>query len=241
MRPDLSLFVINWNNKPCLELLLKSYVHYHYNGEPLKLILGDNGSNDSSLVFYFENEIPFYREPKNIGHEQLVDKLYPRITTKYVLLVDSDILFNENCLTYLNDLENDNFIAAGDLIISDRINENQIKPRIAPWFILFNIEECRKHGITYFRNKSDWSYDVGSQFYENLWQNNLRVRIIDRLPGNMDSDQEGMRYGKFSHLLRMSWDLTKHADREGEIMMRRKYVESRLNEFRDVELRGKFV
>src|SRR6267154_3598277 len=106
MRSDTSLFVINWNNRPCLELLLKSYVRHHYNGEPLKLILGDNASQDSSLEFCIENQIPFYREPTNIGHEQLVDKLYPRIATKYVLLVDSDILFYENCSSYLDCLNN---------------------------------------------------------------------------------------------------------------------------------------
>lgn len=238
MRSDLCLFIINWSNRPCLELCLKSYVKHHYNGEPLKLILGDNCSTDDSLQFYIDNRIPFYREPTNIGHEQLIDKLYPRLSTKYVLLCDSDILFNENCSEYLDVLKDN--AAAGDLITGDQLN-SPIKPRLGAWFIAFDRERCWQAGITYFRNKTDWSYDCASQFYENLWMNNLPVHIIPRLPGNPDSDQEGMRYGKFSHLLRMSWDLNKHADREGEIMMRRKYVESRLNEFRDIDLKNKFI
>jgi hypothetical protein len=239
MRSDCTLLSINWNNRPCLELMLKSYVKYHYKGEPLKLILGDNASQDDSLQFYVDNGIPYYREPLNIGHEQLVDKLYPRIPTKYVLLVDSDIIFNEDCSVYLDSL-NDTTVAAGDLIRDDKLTE-PIKPRIAPWFILFDIETCRKHGITYFRNNTGWNYDVGSQFYENVWQSNLGVHIIPRLPGNQDLDLEGMSYSKFSHLLRMSWDLKKHSDREGEVMKRREYVESRLNDFKDIDLRGKFV
>lgn len=239
MRADVTLMSVNWNNRPCLELMLKSYVKHHYKGEKLNIKLIDNSSTDDSVQWMVENNIPFWRLSENIGHENGVNFLYQSIKTKYALLVDTDILFNEDCSSYLDQL-NENVIAAGDLITGDRLND-PIKPRIAAWFILFDIEECCKHGITYFRNNTGWNYDVGSQFYENLCLNNLGIHVIQRLPGNMDSDQEGMRYGKFSHLLRMSWDLTKHQDREGEIMMRRKYVEARLNEFREIDLKGKFV
>ena len=232
--------VVNWNNRPCLELLLKSYIKHHYNGTPLKLLLWDNESKDDSRDFYLANGIHFQTSGTNIGHENALNQLYPQVNTKYCLLVDSDILFNENCSSYL-DLLNGNTVALGDLITNDRLGDSLIKPRLAAWFILFDIEMCRKKGITYFRNNTDWSYDVGSQFYENIIQAGLGVHAIQRLNSNPDGSIIGMNYGKFGHLLRMSWDLGKHADRTEEVARRKRYVLERLKEFESIDLKGKFA
>lgn len=239
---DITLVTINWNNRLCLELMLKSYVKHHYNGEELNLLLIDNNSADDSREWMDTNGIPYQQLSGNIGHEAAICFLYPEIKTKYVLLVDTDILYNENVFSYI-DLLNESTVAVGDLISGDRLGDMVIKPRLGAWFILFDIETCRNKGITYFRHpdNNNASYDVASEFYENLWRNNLGVHALKRLNDNPDSSVIGMQYEKFGHLLRMSWDLNKHVDREGEIMMRRRYVESRLNEFRDVDLRGKFI
>lgn len=236
MRSDITLVSINWNAKQVMELMLRSFAKYH---EPCRLMLVDNGSTDGSKEWLYEQGIPFFDFPTNIGHEAAINVVYPAITTKYVLLVDTDVIFYDNVFTYLNEFT-DTVVAAGDLVKGDQLNE-AVKPRLGAWFIMFNIEACRKVGITKFRDTSNWSYDVGSHFYERLWMANLQPLIIPRKPGNIDTDIIGMDFSKFGHFGKLSWNLENHRDRESEVNMRRKYAESRLNEFRDVNLKGVFI
>lgn len=233
---NITLLSVNWNARPAMELMLKSFVTHH--GQ-VRLMLADNGSTDDSKQWLYDQGIPFLDFPTNIGHEQMLNVLYPAITTKYVLLVDTDVIFNDSVFGYFDQLVGP-IVAAGDLINGDQLN-SPIKPRLGAWFIAFDIERMRSVGVTKFRTKQAWDYDVASEFYENIWMNNLQPLIIDRLPGNIDNDVEGMKYGKFSHLGKVSWDLSKHGDREHEVKMRRDYINLRLNEFKDVDLKGKFV
>jgi len=236
---NITLLTISWNQKEVLELMLKSYLDHHYNGDPLKICLWDNGSTDGTVEWLIDNNIPFLKSVTNIGHESAINVCYPSISTKYCLLVDTDILFNGRVYDFI-DWFDQTIVACGDFIDGDILN-SPIKARIGAWFILFDIEKCRDHGITYFRNKEeDWSYDVGSQFYENIKMAGLDIHPIHRIPGDMDRDQIGMRYGAFDHLLRMSWDWNKHGDRIGEIQMRQQFVKNKLKEYENIDLKNKF-
>lgn len=235
---DLTLLSVNWNQRPAMELMLKSYVKYHWYGDPLKLMLWDNGSTDDSKEWLHTNGIPFFDSKTNIGHENAVCVCYPSITTRYVCLVDSDIIFKDSVNYYLQNFSSQ-IIAAGDLIRGDQLDA-PVKPRLGAWFVLFDILRCRQEGILTFRDNEDWSYDVASQFYENLWTRNLDVHIIPRLPGDIDKDPVGMQYRFHDHLGKLSWNVSEHMDREWEIGMRKEYVLKRLEEFKDVDLKGKF-
>lgn len=237
---DVTLITVNFNTRNCLELLLKSYVRHHYKGFPLKLLLWDNNSTDGSKDFLCENNIPFFESPTNIGHENSLNVLFNAITTQYCIISDTDVIYYDEVFSYFDHLI-DGVVAAGDLVRGDQLGESQIKPRLGAWQIFFDVPAIKAAGIKTFRTKEDASYDVMSEFYEMIWKRNLGVHIIPRLPGHIDHENEGMRFGKFSHFGKMSWDLTKHPDREGEVIMRRKYVEARLNEFRDVDLKEKFI
>lgn len=236
---DITLLTVSWNQKEVLELMLKSYVRYHHFNNPLKLLLWDNASTDGTVEWLIQNKIPFIKSETNIGHEQAVNACYTSISTKYCLLSDTDIIYKSMVWYYINEFS-PRIVAAGDLIQGDSLN-SPIKPRLGAWFILFDIDTCRQHGITYFRNNTGWNYDVGSQFYENLWMNNLQPVLIPRLPGNMDADLIGMSYEKFDHLLRMSWNLDNHGDRRDEVNRRKDFVLEKLKEYDDIDLKGKFV
>lgn len=232
---------VSFNTKEPLELTLKSYVKHHYEGKPLKLALWDNHSVDGTDAWLRDNEIPVnvHSHYENIGHEAALEIMYPLIETKYVLLSDSDVLYLQNCNHYF-DLLKDGVVAAGDLIRGDNLG-SPVKPRLGAWSIWFDIEACREAGITWFRRSTNWSYDVASEFYENIWTRNLGVHIIPRLPGHLDYDIEGMKYGTHSHYGKLSWSLEKHSDRKDEIERRRVAITERLKEFEDIDLRGKFV
>lgn len=237
---EVTLLTVNWQTRNCLELMLKSYVLHHYTGEKLKILLWDNNSQDDSKDFLRSNGIPFFQSETNLGHENALNVMFSAITTKYVLLVDTDILFNGNVYHYFDKLTG-NVVAAGDLIRGDKLHETQIKPRLGAWAIFFDIERLKEIGMKTFRTKSDCALDVCGELYEHIWMNNLDVHIIPRLPGNIDVDLEGMKYLDFSHFGKLSWDLTKHSDRTDEVNRRRAYVDLRLNEFKDVDLKNKFI
>lgn len=236
---DLTLMLVNWQTLPCVQLALKTYYLHHKNGSPLHIAMADNGSTDGSKEWLRENNIPFLDSPDNIGHEQMINHLYPDIKTKYCLLIDTDVIFHSNCYNYLYYLS-DSVIAAGDLIRGDNLG-SEIKPRLGAWWIIFDIDACRTIGITKFRDTEDWSYDCGSHFYERIWMNNKSVHIIPRLPGHIDYDILGMKYGTHSHLGKMSWNLNNHSDRTDEVNRRKAYVLEQLKNYEDIDLKNKFI
>lgn len=237
---SLTLLTVNWNQQPCVELLLKSHVKHNYAGEPIKICLVDNGSTDGSKEWLKENEIPFVDLYHNVGHENGINLVFKSITTKYVLLLDTDVEFYEDISDYLYHLQGQ-CISAGELIDKNYIGQDKIKDRISPWFWLFDYSKVREAGIDTFRTKEDWSYDVGSEFWERIKGAEFSNYNIERLPGNQDSDIVSMSYPKYGHIGKVSWDLLNHGDRQTEVMRRREYVKKRLKLYEHIELKGKFI
>jgi len=241
---DITLLTVNWNNQPCVELLLKSYAKYHYSGEPLKLMLVDNGSSDNSKQWLIENEIPFIDCWNNLGHENALNFVYNMISTRYVLLNDTDLEYHDNVYGYIDDIENTpNCASAGELIDKNYMNDIKIKDRISPWFWIFDIQLMKAMGVKEFRDpkNENWTYDVGSWHWEQMQINGFTNFNISRKHWNQDSEIVSMPYDKFDHIGKVSWNLKKHTDRYSEVMRRRDYVRDRLELYKDVDLKGKFV
>lgn len=235
-----TLCSINWNQRKVMELMLKSYVKHHYHGEPLKLMLVDNGSIDDSKQWLTDNGVPFIDCPINIGHEAAVNMVYKKINTRYCLLVDTDIQFMEDISQVLPFNLNDDTIVAGDLITGDVLG-SPVKPRIGAWFFFFEIAKMKKHGVMKFRDTKEWSYDTASWMTEQIFQRGYTHLQISRKPGDIDRDVIGMDYGMYRHLGKMSWGLAHHKDRVEEVAMRMRYVEEQLPLYADIDLRGKFM
>lgn len=241
---DITLLTVNWNQQPCVELLLKSYVKHHYKSKPLKLMLVDNGSNDGSKEWLRKNEIPFFDFAENIGHENAVSALYEEIKTKYALLTDTDVEFKDNVHHYMDAIKG-TCISVGEMIDKNFINSTKIKDRISPWFFMWAHDKAIALGINTFRDPAceDWTYDVGSWFTEKLLSNSgFKNFNLDRLPGNQDEDIVSMMYMRFDHIGKVSWDVfEKHQDRVDEVLRRRSYIQQRLKEYENVSLKGKFI
>lgn len=239
---EVTLVSVNWNNQPCVELLLKSYVKHHYSGEPLKLMLVDNGSTDDSKKWFIENDIPFIDLHNNIGHENGLNFIYTEIETKYCLLNDTDVEYKENVYDYLKEM-NDVNISVGELIDNNYINNDKVKDRISPWFWLFDISKMHEAGIKYFRDPKveDWSYDVGSWQWEQMRNLGYTNFNTPRKHWNQDNEIVSMPYDKVDHIGKVSWNLKNHQDRYSEVMRRRDYVRDRLELYKDIDLKGKFV
>ena len=239
---DATLITVSWNTKSVLELMLKSYVAVHYMGEPLKLMLVENGSVDGTKQWLTDNKVPFIDCMINVGHEAAVNMIYQKIDTTYALLSDTDVIFKSSVFEpIIDEVLNDKCIAAGDLIDGDNLGY-AIKPRLGAWHILFNIHIMRDvEGFTKFRDTNLWNYDTGSWFYEKLTERGYTHHQISRAPGDIDRDVVGMRYPTHDHLGKMSWATSHHKDRIDEIAMRQRYVEERLKEYEHIDLKNKFI
>lgn len=240
---DITLLTVNWNQQPCMELLLKSYVKYHYDGTPLKLCLVDNGSKDFSKGFLIENNIPFYDLHNNLGHENALNFVYTTINTRYALLNDTDVEYHDNVYDYIQEIEAiPNCASAGELIDRNVMNGIKIQDRISPWFWIFDIQLMKALGIEEFRDprNENWTYDVGSWHWEKMQENGIVNLNIPRKHWRQDTEIVSMPYDKFDHIGKVSWDLKKHTDRYSEVMRRRDYVRDRLELYKDIDLKGKF-
>jgi glycosyltransferase involved in cell wall biosynthesis len=237
---DVSLVTVAWNNKKVLELMLKSYVKHHYRGEPLKLGLIDNNSDDGTKDWLIWMNIPFLDFTVNVGHENAVNILYKELRTPCMLLSDTDVEYIENVYDKYLPLIDDRCKLIGDFITGDVLG-SPVKPRVGAWFMLTDVQAMKEKGVNTFRTKEDWSYDVGSEYTENVLENDFSIRHTERYNGNIDRDVIGMNYGSHWHYGKLSWNLQNHRDRESEVAMRMKFItEERLPLYEDIDLRGKF-
>jgi hypothetical protein len=236
---NLTLLTVNWNQRRVMELMLKSFVYTMYLDSPLELMLVENGSTDDSKQWLTENGVPFIDSPINIGHEQAVNMVYKKIQTRYCLLVDTDVIFMSPPGDYLMEL-NHTRLAAGELMTGDNLGY-PMKPRLSPWFFLFDIKKMKSLGVHKFRDTPDWSYDVGAWYTEQIISRGFDIHNIPRKPGDIDRDVIGMDYGTHRHLGKMSWALGHHKDRVDEVAMRMRYVEEQLKLYEDIDLKGKFI
>lgn len=239
MQPDLTLTTVNWNQKSAIELMLKSYVKHHYNGSPLHILLVDSGSNDGSKEWLRENEIPFLDLPENIGHEIALNVIYPDIKTKYALLCDSDIEFLDNVYCYLDYMQG-KCVSVGELVENAILNGKKLKPRIGPWFWLFDYQLMRQTGVHTWRDTKDWTYDTGSWFWEQMHSRGYTNHNLIRKPFIRGSGI-GYQYEKFNHFGSVSWDLRLLPEHATEINLRRNCIDTKLNSYQDIDLRGKFI
>lgn len=238
-----TLVTVNWNNRKCTELLLKSYVKYHYTGVPLNLILVDNDSKDDSRSWYVENEIPVVFSPSNIGHENGINLIFNKIATPYALINDTDFEYT-NSVSYWEDVfDKTNYSSIAEPVVN-YFESTRLKDRLSPWVMYLNIEKIHNAGIKYFRDPSvtDWTYDVGSWITEQMINKGLKNLPIERLPGDQDRDLISMVYENIGvHFGKCSWNVYQdHLDRFDEVIMRLTEIEKRLDNYKNIELIGKF-
>lgn len=238
---DVTLVTVNFNNRMAMQLMLQSYVKYHYKGQLLKAIVVDNGSKDDSYEWLKHIDIPFTAKLENWGHEQALNSIFDSIETKYALICDTDCEFLTNVVEKYLPIMDEKCKLVGEYISKDQLNA-PVKPRVGAWFYFVDIGALKEKGMKTFRSKSDWSYDVLSECTEFVLENGFTIHHVPRLNADIDKDIIGMEYEWGNHYGKLSWDVSKHMDREHEIKTRMDYIiTQRLPLYKDVDLRGKFT
>lgn len=87
----------------------------------------------------------------------------------------------------------------------------------------------------------DWTYDVGSWHWEQIKNMGFENFNTPRKHWDQDNEIVSMPYDKLDHIGKVSWNLNNHGDRYSEVMRRRQYVKERLELYKDIDLRGKFI
>lgn len=119
----------------------------------------------------------------SLKHVMSIYFLLNIVTSKYLLLCDSDIIIKKQL-----DFIEDNFITISDIeytnTASENMNTNLGKTRFTPFIQVFNIEMLNNYNIKYFDIlrmhgiNGGMSYDTGSSFYEDVIAKKLPYKKI---------------------------------------------------------------
>ena len=124
------------------------------------------------------------------------------IDTRYILLVDSDVLFLRDITKPFEKFKESGCVLMGE-VTGDR-GGKRIHSRVNPWFCFMDLKTLREYKIRFYDHfrskvlKSDKIYDVGSTMYEEILANGLTIADVK------------MENKYFKHYEGMSWRVQKY-------------------------------
>jgi len=206
---DLTILTCSYNNVNCLSNMLKSYV-YHCGKGPHKILISENSTNDSCRNFLDNNNISYFKNP-GYSHSQGMNILFNACSTKYALMLDTDIIILKDIRPILFEFAKDDKMTLLGEFNGEIRGGKKLYPRIAPWFCFVNIDNIKKYGLKFNdislmgKKINGKYYDVGSYLYENIVKYELKpVHLLKY-------------YEYFKHYEGMSWRIQKYADKESNI------------------------
>jgi hypothetical protein len=211
-----------------------------------KVYIVDNSTNDETANLLNENEIKFNRMVGG-SHFNGVQTMLNNIQTKYLLLVDTDVIFKKDLTDIVNFFIDGKYTIMGEAC-GDRGGQ-PLFTRIHPWFCLIDVENVRARKIPFVnmpkiratgseqyygsvpligsaRNKK---YDVGATFLEDIIQSGLRA-YNKKLDPEYYFHYEGMSWRGNSGIPQLI-----NAQKENEINYQVDY-----EKFKDVDIKGWF-
>ena len=145
---------------------------------------------------------------KNTSHGDAVNAAFELVKTRYMLLVDSDVLILKDFKKPFEKFKEHGFALMGE-VVGDRGGKS-LYPRVNPWFCFIDLEQLKKHEIKFYDHyrtkvlKSDKIYDIGSTMFEDVINAGLSIG---------DAKMEG-KY--FKHYEGMSWRVQKYDPDNGD-------------------------
>jgi hypothetical protein len=166
---DITLLVCNYNTPELVVNLLRS-VKQHCIELPKVVVM--NTSTTSSSELLDENEIPYFNYRGGI-HGEAVNLGLRKVKTRYVLLVDSDLIILQDFAKAFERFKASNFSLMGK-VVGD-CGGKKLYSRVEPWFCFIDVEKLKRRKIDFFdrvrhneRHIRDVEriYDVGSTMFE---------------------------------------------------------------------------
>jgi len=177
--------------------MLKSFNILH---KDVPILISENSTDSLTEGILTNVKVPFIR---NIGftHGPSVNTLLDAINTRYVLLVDTDVIFLKSHDVIFEKFKQMDLTIMGE-IVGDR-GGKKLHRRVNPWHCFIDVYKIKQNNISFFdekrmRLKNEIGYDVGSSFFEDIRKANLK---IGEFKGN------GFYY---KHYEGMSWRVGKY-------------------------------
>lgn len=197
---NLSILTCNYNTTQQVPYLLKSMVKEC--AELPKLVVMDTSDDIwNNLGFLPNDSIPHYNFRGGI-HGEAVNLGFKKVKTRYVLLVDSDVIFLQDFKKPFEKFKETGAALMGK-VVGD-VAGKSLYPRVEPWYCFIDLDQLKAHKIEFFdrermkKSKSESRvYDVGSTMFEDITNAGLTIA---------DVSLEG-KY--FKHYGGMSWHVNK--------------------------------
>lgn len=179
---DLTILTCNFNTPDLIINLLKSLKLT--SSEIPKVLVMDTSSEPENEISNHFKEVLFDRAG-HIGHGLAVNKGFNMIKTRYILLVDSDILFLKDIIPLYNKFKSSGLSLMGK-VVGD-CGGKSLYPRVEPWFCFVDISKLRENNINFFdpvrtkdsRLTGNKIYDIGSTMFEDVLGHDLLVGDCD--------------------------------------------------------------
>lgn len=192
----LTIGTCSYNTPVITETMLKSLVDVsgrHFIDQN-KLLIVDNSTDGRTASNLNRYNIPYIKNPGG-RHEEGAQILLDNCSTRYLLLVDTDVLFLKNPSGVLDLIQNNNLLGK----VTGSRGGKILKDRVDPWFCLIDIDFVKKHNIPFSaEGREEWNqdameYDVGTSFYEDIVNAGGSIKDID------------LEKEYFEHIEGMSW------------------------------------
>ena len=192
--PNLTIFTVNFNTPEFIYSLVSSYRKYNqWCNEKIHVI--DNGTTKDILqgeypdfyLEYFDNtlyaDIEKYSKTSkektlaSAHHAFTIDWfIKQRVTTDYLLLVDSDIIFTRSFESDFMDFVEHDYGLYG-------FERTTYKCHcIAPWACFINVKKMKDLSINYFdvnrilHINNNHTHDTGASLFEDFISNNIKIK-----------------------------------------------------------------
>lgn len=166
------------------------------------LLISENSSNEDTANLLDMNELSYFRNP-SMGHSPGVDLLFEKCQTRYMLLVDTDVLFLHDINPLLNEFKQSGAAICG--VVQGSRGGLDLYDRICPWFCFFDLKQIKEHGFKFYdsvrfsqhltEQSGSKIYDTGATILEDIKNANLGVLAIS----------EGDQNYYINHFEGMSW------------------------------------
>jgi hypothetical protein len=133
----------------------------------------------------------------NTSHGEAVNEAFNLVKTRYILLVDSDILFLKDIRGPFEKFKDGGFALMGE-VVGDRGGKS-LYPRVNPWFCFMDLDQLKNNNIQFYDHhrtkvlKSEKIYDIGSTMFEDVIKAGLTVADV-KLEGKYFKHYEGMSW-----------------------------------------------
>lgn len=176
---DITILTCNYNTPDLIVNLVKSI--RRTTTLDVEIIVMDSSTEKSTLLQ--EHNIKHYK-CRGFTHGEAVNLGFKKITTRYVLLVDSDVIFTQDIQPLFEKYKKTNTALMGK-VVGD-CGEKKLYPRVEPWFCFIDLHSLKHFKIEFFdrvktkiSKNSERVYDIGSTMFEDIIANNLSIGDAD--------------------------------------------------------------